>query len=385
MQKNVALLIPADARYYPHARRHVQVLLQKFDSVELICLGDSTHEAQQAVDAEGRFSERIRIHLAAPVLPAGFLGFLGLMVSFYKILRSLKPRWLEVLDPPCLIPAACYSMFAPARILYFSMEFFTETPSLSRRRFKRWIWYVAERWSVRRASMVMTVCDGVAERLKDRFRRTDVYVIRNLPEKFVPSAKVQPFSPERLRGKCGFAEEDYVLVYQGALRAGRGLETLCAWVKTTPGLALLIFGDGPLESLVSEYAQHSRICWQGRLPWAEMMAFSAGADAGLVWIEPLSESYRLSLPGKIFDYPQAGLPVLATPLPEISRYVHEYNLGVVCADFSCGAFAEAVNELKRRRADLQEGLRHRVKDLNWDQEGKRFVRLLDLWFQENVI
>jgi len=377
--KHVVLLIPADARYYPHARRHVQVLLQKFDSVELICLGDSDHEAKRALDAEGYFPERIRVHLVAPVLPSGFLGFLGLMVAFYKILRSLKPRRLVVLDPPCLIPAACYSLFSSSRILYFSMEFFTETPSLSGRRLKRWIWYIAELWSARRASMVITVCGGVAERLKVRFRRTDVYVIRNLPEKFVSGAEVQQYSPERLREMCGFAQEDYVLVYQGALRRGRGLEALCEWVKTTPGLSLLIFGGGPLESLVSKYAQHSQICWRGRLPWTEMMACSVGADAGLVWIEPLSESYRLSLPGKIFDYPQAGLPVLATPLPEISRYVKEYNLGVVCADFSRDAFSEAVNELKRRQVELREGLRGRVKDLNWEKEGKRFGRLLELW------
>ena len=78
----------------------------------------------------------------------------------------------------------------------------------------------------------------------------------------------------------------------------------------------------------------------------ELMSLSGHANAGIVWIEPLAKSYELSLPGKLFEYVQCGLPVLGTPLPEIKRHVTDYNLGVVSDGFTKVDFQNAVKKLQ---------------------------------------
>ncbi len=49
----------------------------------------------------------------------------------------------------------------------------------------------------------------------------------------------------------------------------------------------------------------------------ELLPIIASADIGISLIDPRSTSYALGLPSKIFEYMQAGLPVISTPLKQV--------------------------------------------------------------------
>ena len=86
----------------------------------------------------------------------------------------------------------------------------------------------------------------------------------------------------------------------------------------------------------------------------------AGADAGLVLIEPICLSYRLTLPNKLFEYLSVGLPVIASDLPAIAAVVRDTGAGVIVdpADRHAvaRAFAEVTDPVRgaelRRHAEL---------------------------------
>ncbi|MBP6575207.1 MAG: glycosyltransferase, partial [Flavobacteriales bacterium] len=56
-------------------------------------------------------------------------------------------------------------------------------------------------------------------------------------------------------------------------------------------------------------------------------------------------NYRFSLPNKLFDYLNAGIPVLATDLPEVAGIVRQYDAGVVLPTADPGAITAAVRAL----------------------------------------
>ncbi|MBK7085888.1 MAG: glycosyltransferase [Flavobacteriales bacterium] len=81
-----------------------------------------------------------------------------------------------------------------------------------------------------------------------------------------------------------------------------------------------------------------------------MMRYTRNADLGLTLDKDTNLNYRFSLPNKLFDYLHAGIPVLATDLPEVAAIVRAHDCGVVIPVPTPGAIAQAVRELQADRA-----------------------------------
>jgi glycosyltransferase involved in cell wall biosynthesis len=86
---------------------------------------------------------------------------------------------------------------------------------------------------------------------------------------------------------------------------------------------LLVIGSGVIETelrqLVEGEQLSDRVVLAGALPSDEALDVVAACDAGLSLIEPISESYALALPSKIFEYMMAGLPVLSSRLVHVEE------------------------------------------------------------------
>jgi len=77
----------------------------------------------------------------------------------------------------------------------------------------------------------------------------------------------------------------------------------------------------------------------------ELLAVTASADVGLVLLEDTCLNHRLALPNKLFEYLAAGVPVLASDLPELRRVVETYRVGCVVDPANPGALAAAMRRL----------------------------------------
>src|SRR6185295_14965473 len=161
----------------------------------------------------------------------------------------------------------------PCRIVYFSMEYFSELPSLRRKPLRRLIWKALEKWAVRGAAAVATVCDSIAEHLREDFRKERVVTVRNVPELNKADGLLghgasgptgngdvksrlgaRPEGPVHfiggvtvLHARCGLPESAHLLLYQGMLQEGRGLEVAVEAMADWPDLHLALIGDGPLR------------------------------------------------------------------------------------------------------------------------------------------
>ncbi len=254
-------------------------------------------------------------------------------------------------------------------LIYDSHEYFTEVPELIGRPVVRAIWIWLEKLLVPRVSAAYTVCESIAEVYRDLYK-IDFKVVRNLPV-------------------CGEAEEDThrmtqshpmsistkVILYQGALNQGRGLEAAIRAMQFIEGAELWIVGDGDittqLKLMVEESKLVRKVKFLGRLPLAELSQVTRKADLGISLEEDLGLNYRFALPNKLFDYIQAGVPVLVSNLPEMRKIVEHYQIGAIAETHQRKELAETMKRSLfdgEKIAEWKENLRLASDELCWQNE-----------------
>jgi hypothetical protein len=110
----------------------------------------------------------------------------------------------------------------------------------------------------------------------------------------------------------------------------------------------------------------------------DLVREAARFDVGLFALPGHSRHNQYALPNKLFEYVMAGLALCISDLPEMTRIVRHYDLGVLIAKVKPNAIAAAVNELDQVKID-----RHKkraldaARELNWETEGARLVASAD--------
>lgn len=240
----------------------------------------------------------------------------------------------------------------------------------------RHVWPWPERAFIRSADATITVNEGIADELVRLYGIADPVVVMNCPER-------QPFNKStRLRDELGIPPGLKIALYQGGVVGGRGIEPFLYAIQRLPEVAGVVLGDG---HLLEEYrARAESGLWQrvylpGKVPLDDLPHYTASADVGVTLIQDICRSYHLALPNKLFEYLQAGIPVLGSNLPEIARIIQGYNVGLVVDPDDPDAIAEALGRLLRDTdlyARSSAKARQAAAIFNWDREK---VKLLDLY------
>ncbi len=189
-------------------------------------------------------------------------------------------------------------------------------------------WLRLEKWLARRCHLVITVNRSCAREIGNRLGIQPPLVLRNCAD---PAQGLgSPYGG--LRAELGLDHGEPLVVYVGLLQEGRGLENLVhAWSGLPVGAHLAFVGRGPAESGLKNLAERARlnnVHFLAPVRAQELPEFISGASVGVVLIEGNDLSKYYSLPNKLFEYLAAGVPVLASGLPEIRRLVEEYQVGV---------------------------------------------------------
>jgi len=209
-------------------------------------------------------------------------------------------------------------------LVYDSHEYFTEVPELIGRPVVKSIWQGLERMLVPKVSAAYTVCDSIAEVYKNQYK-VDFKVVRNLPV----CNEIEGAAAEVIK-TVGAPK---IILYQGALNMGRGIEASIRAMQFVEGAELWLAGDGDLTSqlkqLVTDLQLNEKVKFLGRMPLNRLSEITRQADLGISLEEDLGLNYRFALPNKLFDYIQAGVPVLVSNLPEMRHIVEYYQIGAI--------------------------------------------------------
>ena len=250
-------------------------------------------------------------------------------------------------DLDTLLPNHLVARLRGKQLVYDTHEFYTEVPELVARSRVRAVWLAIERWIFPKLDHVMTVNRSIANAYTERYPQRKgeaITVVRNIPMK-------RELGPQPTRAELGLPE----------------------------GVKLLVIGGGDawpvLERMVRGLGLEERVRLLGKLPYERMMAFTRHAHVGLTLDKDSNLNYRFSLPNKLFDYLHAGVPVLATDLPEVAAIVRQYDCGLVIPSPDPAIIAVAI---QRMTADVHqhEPMRQRAIFAARSLDGEREVEVL---------
>jgi glycosyltransferase involved in cell wall biosynthesis len=261
-------------------------------------------------------------------------------------------------------------------LVYDSHEYFTEVPELVNRPWVKAIWTRIEKILVPKVDAAYTVCESIAEVYRDKYG-VDFKVVRNLPVR-TASVNTHPMTQSHRMS----SNTPKIILYQGALNLGRGLEDTIKAMQFIEGAELWLAGDGDLTQKLKELTislkLESKVKFLGRLPLQELNEVTRKADLGISLEEDLGLNYRFALPNKLFDYIQAGVPVLVSNLPEMRRVVESFQIGTYIEFDKRDQLAEVIREAlfnDEKRQVWAKNLSLAAEVLHWEHEENVLKRI----------
>jgi glycosyltransferase involved in cell wall biosynthesis len=264
--------------------------------------------------------------------------------------------------------AACYfaSKLKRMKLVYDSHEYFTEVPELVSRPRTKKIWEAIERRIVPKLQHCYTVCESIAQIYTKKYGTT-FRVVRNLP--FLSQGE-----PE-ITNTTLLPTDKPVVIYQGAVNLGRGIEEAILAMHHIEDVYLVIIGSGDLledcKALAIREKLTGRVFFTGRMPFNEVKKYTQIATIGLSVEKEMGLNYKYALPNKLFDYIQSGIPALTSSLPEMKRVMETYKVGVMINETSPENISTALREMlenKTRYKQMKENCALAKPDLCWEKE-----------------
>ncbi len=288
---------------------------------------------------------------------------LSLRMVFREEMAAWRPDVVHAHDGIALPLASKVSQDCGAKLVFDSHELETHrNPPLSRIR-KLQVRHL-ERKYLPRADEIFTVGVKIAKYLEANYRISRPVVLYNSPR-----AKPNPMSerwdtPDRtnLREELRIRRNGFLLVHTGNVTFNRGIEQAViglskavsdpAFKTAFPGgVHLALVGNSVpqvvarIEQLHKRYGECIALHFVKPVAANRIVEYISTADASISAGVPLVLSYEFGMPNKLFEAVMAGLPMIASDLVEMKRFIAENQLGISYQADDTDKLAEAFTEL----------------------------------------
>jgi glycosyltransferase involved in cell wall biosynthesis len=299
----------------------------------------------------------------------GFLFYASFNIRLFFFLLFAKADVLLANDLDALPANFFCSKIKSQTLVYDSHEYFTGVPEIQGRPFVKRTWKTIERFILPKIKHAYTVNESIAKLYIDEYA-IDFGVVRNLPLKRNATVKT------KTKKELGLPENKKIIVLQGSgINVDRGGEEAVQAMEFLDNAVLLIIGSGDvidtLKTMSGKPGIKGKVIFKGKLPYAEMLEYTTNADVGISFDKDTNINYRFSLPNKIFDYIQCGIPVLASRLPEIEKVITAYSVGDFIETHEPKHIAAKLNEIlsdTMKQAEWKTNAVDAAKTLNWEME-----------------
>lgn len=351
------------------------------DVVYIAALHEGTLERTQAIDAARRV---VRFRLYTRKLPKNLavqmLKYLEFALRVSMLAVSCKAGIINVHHVGLLPLGVLLRVLTGGRLVYDAHELETEAAGLSG--IRKSLAKLVERICIRFADLVVVVSPGIEAWYRSRYRLNNIVTVLNTP------AHATVEKTDTLRTALAIPPSNKILLYQGGLSSGRGIERLldAASCISQRGYALVFLGYGDLQSRIQEAARRvGSVYFHPAVSPDILLHYTASADIGLASIEDVSLSYQLSLPNKLFEYLMAGLPVVVSRLPEMDQFVRENRVGVSVPDWTVESLLKALDAVQVLEGEnLAARIARVMREHCWEKQAALLVQAYRLHVKSSM-
>ncbi|MGK0553082.1 glycosyltransferase [Macrococcus capreoli] len=180
-----------------------------------------------------------------------------------------------------------------------------------------------------------------------------------------------------LHALLNLPQDEKILLYQGGLQAGRGLELLIEALPKIKEGTLVFIGNGKLEKTLKTMAANStekgRIKFIDKVHFKDLPSYTKDAYLGFQVLQNICFNHYSASSNKLFEYIMAHVPVVSCNFPEIKKVVDQ-NVGIAVDSHNVDAIAEAANILidnPALRNQYSEQCKQVKLQYNWEVEKEK--------------
>jgi glycosyltransferase involved in cell wall biosynthesis len=212
-----------------------------------------------------------------------------------------------------------------------------------------------DRFEVRRLNGFMCRAAAAGERVQRWGVPADrVRVVRDAPD---PEAFF-PRDARDLRRRCGFSDDDVVLLYHGVMHCGKGLDKLMTWSnelhREDGKIGLILVGGGPEEKPLRDLAATldigKRVFFTGWLKTVKEVGDYCNAADICIAMRTKAEANDRVVPGALLHSMACRKVVIGPRLSGIAEILREGENGFMFAADDGADFKRLIRELIRDRA-----------------------------------
>lgn len=225
------------------------------------------------------------------------------------------------------------------------------------------------------ADSVITVSESIATRIQhDHNLPTKPFLILNAPSQ--SRIQITESSPS-VRKVCNLGPEVPIVIYSGGIHISRGMDLLVESLEFMPNVHLAMTTNRDswyieeLKSKAASFGAAGRLHFVPYVSPEEVVPYVSSADIGISPLPANVVNYDLALPNKLFDYIQAGLPLVVSDCVEVSKLLERFPLGQTFNWQDPKSLADAVNSVLGKSEEfraLYRNLETELKQFTWENQ-----------------
>lgn len=267
-----------------------------------------------------------------------FIKYIEFCIRVFLFYKNKKIKIVNI-HSLSLLPLGVFLKYSYKAILvYDAHELETERNNTKgfRRKLGKWL----EFHLIKHVNMSIVVSESIATWYANEYNIKSPSVVLNAPN------KRELKTNNHFREKFNISEDQIILLYQGGLMAGRGVNLILdAFKARTDNKVVVVFmGYGELEKDIQNAAlKQSNIFFLPAVPPQIVLEYTSSADLGIHLIQNTCLNHYYCMPNKLFEYAMAGLPVIVSNMKDMSELVISKNMGTVISDFSVHSVNQAID------------------------------------------